>query len=185
MGNVGAGRSTPLRRQAGQQVSSLFPIERVQGNMSKADSLSFSVLFNGDRLLVIQRFSENHNIAQLSYMSSEKGSFFWQCAVTWYEEPTSQTNSLLVLKKKKKKNHNVNLYSRLDKQLLITSSSQGRRLFPFIFRLVDIWRALDFSDSTCSFLGLLQNCPGTGLANPGFFSPFDCIRRLGGHPRLW
>jgi len=39
-------------------------------------SRSFSVLFNGDRLLVIQRFSENHNIAQLSYMSSEKGSFF-------------------------------------------------------------------------------------------------------------
>lgn len=139
-------------------------------------SLSFSVLFNGDRLLVIQRFSENHNIAQLSYMSSEKGSFFWQCTVTWYEEPTSQTNSLLVLKKK---NYNVNLYSRLDKQLLITPSSQGRRLFPFICRLVDICRALDFSDSTCFLLCLFQNCPGTGLANSGFFSPLGCIRGLG------
>lgn len=32
--------------------------------------------------LVIQSFSENHNIAQLEYTSSEKGSFFWQCTVT-------------------------------------------------------------------------------------------------------
>lgn len=79
-GECGGRKSAPPRqRQTGETVSSLCHIESsrecVDGRLPSI-SLSFSVPFNGDRLLVIQRFSENHNIAQLSYMSSEKGSFF-------------------------------------------------------------------------------------------------------------
>lgn len=92
-------------RRTGNIPSSWFHLVRtVEPANGKCPSISLFLFYLMEMdFWVIQGFSENHNIAQLQYMSSEKGSFFWQCTVTWYEEPTSQTNSLLVLKKKKKK----------------------------------------------------------------------------------
>lgn len=82
------GEERPIEKQAGEQVTgrtASFTVTECSGTCGRQTSIHFGPfllhLMETD-FLVMQSFSENHNIAQLEYMSSEKGSFFWQHTVT-------------------------------------------------------------------------------------------------------